>query len=369
MHMESVESVVIGGGVIGLAVARALALDGREVLLLEGERTFGTQISSRNSGVIHAGLYYPTGSLKARTCVEGNRSLYRYCAERHVAHRRCGKIVVAVTADQVPKLRQIQEQAASNCVDDLVWLSASEVAGRAPGITGVAGLWSPSTGIIDAHGLMLAYLGDFEAAGGLAVFEAPVVGGTVGTDGLTLEVGGRDPMRLAAGTVVNAAGLGAVDLARNLTGMPERYVPQQYFAKGNYFALEGRAPFETLIYPIPVEGGLGIHMTLDLDGRARFGPDVEWVAAPDYTVNPGRADKFYEAIRSYWPDLPDGSLLPDYAGVRPKIVGPGQPPADFAVSGPEVHGIPGLANLYGIESPGLTASLALAEEVLKRLAE
>ncbi len=372
--MERVDCVVIGAGVVGLACARALALAGREVLVLEAERAFGQGISSRNSEVIHAGLYYPPESLKARLCVRGRDQLYAYCAQRHVPHRRCGKLVVATAPAQLAELDTIAARAAAAGVTDLRRLDAAEARAREPRLACVAALHSPSTGIVDSHALMLALLGDAENAGATLVLETRVVRGEVHADGLVLETGGAMPMRLAARTVVNAAGLAAPWLAARITGRPAQSLPRSHFAKGSYFSLQGASPFSTLIYPVPEPGGLGVHLTLDLQGRARFGPDVEWLDETDelpgadrYRVDPARADAFYAEVRRYWPELPDDALQPDYAGIRPKISGPGEPAADFRIDGPREHGMGGLVDLFGIESPGLTACLAIADEVLERL--
>jgi len=361
---ERVDAVVIGAGVVGLAVARALALAGREVLVLEAADAIGTEISSRNSEVIHAGLYYPPGSIKARTCVAGRDMLYRYAAARHVPHRRCGKLIIAVDPAEREALARLAEQGRASGVADLRLLDAADVAALEPDLACTAGLLSPSSGIIDSHALMLALQGDAENAGALFAFRAPVLGGHAGDAGITLEVGGAQPFTLAARTVVNAAGLHAPGLARRIHGIRTGSIPQQYFAKGQYMTFAGRTPFAHLVYPVPVPGGLGIHLTLDLAGKARFGPDVEWVDAPDYEVDPGRIPAFEAAIRRYWPGLPGGALQPGYAGVRPKIAAPNAPAADFMIQGPAEHGLAGLINLFGIESPGLTASLALAQEVL-----
>ncbi|MBW8269476.1 NAD(P)/FAD-dependent oxidoreductase [Caldovatus aquaticus] len=364
--MESVECVVAGAGVVGLAVARALALAGREVLVLEAAEGIGTETSSRNSEVIHAGIYYAPGSLMARTCVAGKRMLYAYCAERGIPHRNCGKLIVATSEEEAGRLEAIRARAAANGVDDLRLTAAAEARAMEPALRCTAALLSPSTGIVDSHAFMLALQGDAEGAGAVFAFRAPVEGGRVGEDGIALRVGGTEPMALRCRLLVNCAGLHAPRLARALEGMPAAQVPREYFAKGNYFTLSGvRAPFSRLIYPVPVPGGLGTHLTLDLAGQARFGPDVEWVERLDYAVDPRRAESFYAAIRRWWPELPDGALQPGYAGIRPKIVPPGAPPQDFVVQGRAAHGVPGLVNLFGIESPGLTASLALAEHVLR----
>jgi L-2-hydroxyglutarate oxidase LhgO len=362
--MEQVDAVVIGAGVVGLAVARALALAGREVLVLEAAGAIGTETSSRNSEVIHAGIYYPPGTLKARLCVEGRRRLYAYCAERGIPARAIGKLLVAARDEQVPKLAALKETGERNGVDDLRWIEREEARELEPEVVCVRGLFSPSSGIIDSHAYMLSLQGDLEAAGGVIAFNAPVIRGAVSPSGHELEVGGADPMALRARLVVNAAGLRAPEIARALRGMPGEAVPPGYFAKGNYFALSGvRSPFRHLVYPMPEQAGLGIHATLDLSGQVRFGPDVEWVDTVEYSVDPARAERFYASIRSYWPGLPDGSLVPTYCGIRPKTVGPGEPASDFEIQGPARHGIAGLWHLFGIESPGLTASLAIADEL------
>ncbi len=360
---------MIGAGVVGLAVARALALAGREVVVLEAADAIGTGTSSRNSEVIHAGIYYPKGSLKARLCVAGRERLYPYCAARGVGHRRCGKLIVATDQAQIAGLRDLEAKARANGVADIRWLDGAEARALEPALECVAALLSPSTGIIDSHGLMLAYQGDAENAGAVVALESPVTGGEVTDGGILLEVGGAEPTTLRAREVVNSAGLSAQPVARALRGLDPVSVPPLHFAKGSYFALAGRAPFTHLIYPAPEQAGLGVHLTLDLAGQAKFGPDVEWVAAPGYDVDPARGEGFYAAVRTYWPGLPDGALAPAYAGVRPKIQARGEPAADFVIQGPAGHGVPGLVNLYGIESPGLTASLAIADMVLEALGE
>ncbi|MDT8333755.1 NAD(P)/FAD-dependent oxidoreductase [Roseomonas gilardii] len=361
--MESVDCVVVGAGVVGLAVARSLALTGRDVLLLEGAEAIGTGTSSRNSEVIHAGIYYPAGSLMARHCVAGRRMLYAFCAERGVPHARCGKLIVATSEDEATRLDGIRARAAANGVEDMRVLSRDEALALEPALSCHGALLSPSTGIIDSHAYMLALQGDAENAGAVLAFHSPVLAGRVTPDGIVLEVGGAEPMTLLCRSLVNAAGLGAPGLGRAIDGLPPDTVPREYYAKGNYFTLAGRSPFSRLIYPVPVPGGLGTHLTIDLGGQARFGPDVEWVDHIDYVVDPRRGDSFYEAIRRYWPALPDGALQPGYSGIRPKIVPKGAPGQDFVIQGPTVHGVPGLVNLYGIESPGLTASLSLAEAI------
>ncbi len=361
--METVDCVVIGAGVVGLACARSLAEAGREVVILEREASFGSGISARNSEVIHAGLYYPPGSLKARLCVEGRELLYAWCAERGVAHARCGKLVVAARAEQMDRLQQIAARAHANGVTDLRRLGRAEVAALEPALDVHAALLSPSTGIVDSHGLMLSLLGAAEARGAMLALGSPVLGGAADGDGIVLDVGGAAPDTLRARCVVNAAGLDAIALGHAIRGPAAARAPQAHFARGVYFSYTGKAPFSHLIYPIPEPGGLGVHLTLDLGGQAKFGPDVEWIDAPDYHVDPARAAGFYAAIRSWWPQLEDGRLQPGYAGVRPKIVGPGEADADFRIDGPATHGVPGLIHLYGIESPGLTAALAIGEQV------
>ena len=372
MSVDAIDAVVIGAGVVGLAVGRALAQRGLETVVLEKESGIGTGVSSRNSEVIHAGLYYPQGSLKARLCVEGRERLYAYCQSHGVAHRRCGKLVVATSPAQVPGLSHLAERARANGVDDLQMLSAVEAQALEPALRCDAALLSPSSGIIDSHGLMLALQGDLERAGGAVALRSPVLAVQCG-DGLhRLEIGGDEPMTLLARRVVNAGGLHAPAIAAAMQGLVAGSVPRARFSKGSYFALAGRAPFARLIYPMPQDAWLGVHLTLDLGGQARFGPDAEWldVGRPediDYRVEPARAAGFYDDVRRYWPALADGDLQPAYSGVRPKIHSPGEPAPDFCVQGAREHGVDGLVNLFGIESPGLTSSLALADEVLARL--
>jgi L-2-hydroxyglutarate oxidase LhgO len=363
-HMsESVECIVVGAGVVGLAVARALAERGLETIIVESESAIGTATSSRNSEVIHAGIYYPQGSLKARFCVEGRKRLYAYCAERGIEARRCGKLIVATTGEQVGTLAGIIEKARANGVDDLVMISRDEALGMEPALSCVAAVHSPSTGIVDSHGFMLGLQGDFEAAGGMIAFNAPLEHADCRADGITMAVGGEAPMELRAKVVVNSAGLHAQALARRFAGLPQDTVPPTYYCKGNYYSLAGRSPFSRLIYPVPEAAGLGVHLTIDLGGQTRFGPDVEWIDDLDYEVDPRRADHFYSEIRNYWPALPDGALMPGYSGIRPKIQAPHEPARDFVVHGPAEHGVAGLVNLYGIESPGLTSALAIADHV------
>jgi len=368
--MEQVDCVVIGAGVVGLAVARALALQGREVIILEAENAFGTITSARNSEVIHAGIYYPAGSVKAELCVRGKAMLYEYCASHHIAHQRCGKLIVATSAAQVATLEGIRAKAAANGVHDMQLLARDEARAMEPQLECQAALLSPSTGIIDSHGLMTALLGDAEQAGAMLAVQSPVLSGAVTPDGIRLEVGSDDgATTLLARTVVNSAGLTAPDLARRIDGIPPEHIPPQYYAKGCYFTLAGRAPFSRLIYPVPEAAGLGVHLTLDLGGQARFGPNVRWIDEIEYSVPPRDADSFYDEVRRYWPGLADGALQPGYAGIRPKISGPTEVAADFRIDGPRTHGVPGLVNLFGIESPGLTSSLAIAERVAVLLAD
>ena len=367
--MDEVQTLVIGAGVVGLAVARQLALKGQEVVLLESEDAFGTGTSSRNSEVIHAGIYYPAGSLKAQLCVQGRQWLYAYCQERSVAHQRCGKLIVATSPDQVAQLSAIQAKAKINGVtgqDELVLLSAQAAKNLEPQLQCEAALWSPATGIVDSHALMLSYLGDFENAGGLLALNSKLSAVQVIQEaGQTrFIVLTEDGTQLKARQVVNAAGLYAPDVARQFTGMNVSQFPQAHYAKGNYFSLTGKSPFSRLIYPVPEAAGLGVHLTLDLAGQAKFGPDVEWVSSPDMlTVDPKRGDAFYAEVRKYWPGLQEGALQAAYAGIRPKINGPHEAAADFCIMGAKAHGIEGLVHLLGIESPGLTSSLAIAHRV------
>jgi L-2-hydroxyglutarate oxidase LhgO len=361
--MDRVECVVVGAGVVGLAIARRLALSGREVVVLEAAEGIGTVTSSRNSEVIHAGIYYPAGSLMARMCVAGKRALYDYCRDHGIPHRNCGKLIVATSASEAEKLQSIKAHAEANGVLDLQTLSGEAARKMEPALKCDAALLSPSTGIVDSHAFMLALRGDAEAAGAACAFHAPLERARATGDGIELDVGGDAPMTLECRLLVNAAGLGATAVARGIDGMPIELIPPAYLAKGNYFSCSAQAPFSHLIYPVPEPGGLGVHLTLDLAGQARFGPDVEWVDAIDYAVDPARAERFYPAIRRYWPDLPDGALMPSYSGIRPKIVPPAVAKQDFMIQGPPDHGVGGLINLFGIESPGLTSSLAIADYV------
>ncbi|MGJ7506768.1 NAD(P)/FAD-dependent oxidoreductase [Variovorax sp. GT1P44] len=364
--MDEFDCAVIGAGVVGLAVARALALQGREVIVLEAEGAIGTGTSSRNSEVIHAGIYYPQGSLKARLCVEGKQMLYDYAAQRGFPHRRCGKLIVATSEAQVAQLDAIMAKARANGVDDLVLLTREQACAMEPQLECHAALHSPSTGIVDSHALMLSLQGDLENAGGMVALKSGVERAECMDGGIVLRA--QDGTALRCSAVVNAAGLAAPALARRFQGLPAEAVPSTYYAKGSYFTLAGRAPFSRLIYPVPEAAGLGVHLTLDLGGQAKFGPDVQWVASPDdLVVDPARGDGFYAEVRKYWPALPDGALIPGYAGIRPKISGPDEPSADFRIEGPATHDVPGLVNLFGIESPGLTSSLAIGRRVAELL--
>jgi L-2-hydroxyglutarate oxidase LhgO len=358
-----VQAVVIGAGAVGLACARALARAGKEVIILERNNDFGLETSARNSEVIHAGIYYPAGSLKAKMCVSGRKKLYAFCDEYGVEYSRCGKLIVATTKDQLNDLQKIKARALANGVDDLQLLSASEAIALEPHLHCEGALLSPSTGIINSRAYMLALLGDAEHHGASLALNSTVQRIESTPQGLLLTVlcDGVEESLLAE-TVLNAAGHQAIALAGSCKAMAADTLPTAYLAKGNYFSLAGRSPFSRLIYPVPEPGGLGVHLTLDLGQQARFGPDVEWVEAEDYSVNPQRADVFYGAIRKYWPDLADGALQPAYSGIRPKIVPRGSPDADFKIQGPDEHGVPGLVNLFGIESPGLTSSLTIAEQ-------
>ena len=366
---ESVECTVIGAGVVGLAIARALAQRGLDTVLIESESGIGTGTSSRNSEVIHAGIYYPKGSLKARFCVAGRWQLYRYCEERGIEAKNCGKLIVATDESQVPTLAGIIEKARANGVPDLALISRAEALAMEPNLHCVAAVRSPSTGVVDSHAFMLGLLGDFEAAGGMLAFESPLTGAACRADGITLMVAGAEPMEITSRIVVNSAGLHAQALARRFEGLPQDSVPPTYYCKGNYYSLTGKSPFSRLIYPVPEAAGLGVHLTIDLGGQTRFGPDVEWIDAIDYTVDPARSTLFYAEIRKYWPGLPDGALQPGYSGIRPKIQAPHEPARDFVIHGPETHGVGGLVNLYGIESPGLTSALAIADHVAELLKE
>lgn len=361
--------MVVGAGVVGLACARALAGSGRDVIVLEAESAFGTMTSARNSEVIHAGIYYPTGSLRAQACVRGKALLYDYCASHQVNHRRCGKLIVAQDDAEVAQLQVVEQRARANGVPDLQWLTREQALALEPQLRCTRALLSPSTGIIDSHGLMLALLGDAQAAGAMLALRSPALRMVATPNGIELEVGGDTATTLLAAAVVNSAGHGAPVLAAATSGLAREHVPPRYFAKGCYFTLSGRSPFSHLVYPAPGQSShLGVHLTLDLGGQAKFGPSFRWVDHLDHAVDDDEAEHFYDEVRRYWPGLRDGALQPGYAGVRPKIRGPGESVQDFRIDGPREHGVPGLVNLFGIESPGLTASLALAERVAGLLA-
>lgn len=366
-HSTDIDTIIIGAGVIGLAVAREMALAGHDVVVLERHSAIGTEISARNSEVIHAGIYYPQSSLKAELCVRGRALLYAYLESRKLPHRRCGKFIVATSEAERDELAAIAARARANGVSDVIDLTAAQAKAAEPALACVAALHSPSTGIMDAHAYMLSLQGEIGDHGGAIALNAPVTRIEIMPGGFIVHVGGEEPTRLTCRHLVNAAGLWAQALAARIDGLPAAHVPQAHFAKGNYFALAGRAPFSRLIYPVPERAGLGVHLTLDMGGQARFGPDVEWVSvendSPDYRVDPRRGDVFYAAIRRYWPALKDNALTPAYAGIRPKLQGSDQASGDFVIADAATHGVAGLVNLFGIESPGLTASLAIAQTV------
>lgn len=364
--MESVDCIVIGAGVVGLAVARAMARKGREVIILEKADAFGTETSSRNSEVIHAGVFYVHRSLKERLCIEGRDKMYAFCDAYGVAYTRTTKLIYAADESQIEGLKALQKHAGDGGVD-LAWLTAADARGMEPELKCAAALYSPLSGIVDSHGLMLALLGDAEAHGASIAYNSPVTGGRGTDDGVEIETGGPDAMRLKANTVINCAGLGAQALGRAIQGVRAGSVPPQHYAKGSYFYLSGKAPFTRLIYPLPGKASLGLHYTRDMAGQGRFGPDIEWVDTLDYQVDEAREGLFYEAIRQYWPGLPDGALRPGYAGIRPKIQGPGEHAKDFMIQMPDETGVNGFVALYGIESPGLTSSLAIADWVAERV--
>ena len=360
--------LVVGAGVVGLAVARAAAQKGHEVIVAERTGGIGNGVSSRNSEVIHAGMYYPTGSLRAYHCPRGRQMLYEFCASHGVPHKKCGKLIVATEDAELAKMEALLQQGIANGVENFTMIDAREARRREPELHCVAALHSPETGIVDTHQLMIALHGDLEDAGGAIAFETKIDRIALGRSGWTVHHSGGSTGELEVDAVINAASLGAQTLAKDTEGYPLERVPPLHLARGNYFSYAGRPVFSQLIYPAPRgDGGLGTHVTLDLAGRMRFGPDVEWIEAEDYTVNAARAGSFYGSIRRYWPHLPDDSLVPDYAGIRPKVTGPGQTAADFIIEGPAEHGLPGQVHLFGIESPGLTSSLSLAEDVLARL--
>jgi L-2-hydroxyglutarate oxidase LhgO len=359
--------LVIGAGVIGLAIARTAARAGHDVTVAEMTGGIGNGVSSRNSEVVHGGLYYPTNSLRAKHCVRGRRMLYAFCAAHGVPYRKCGKLIVATNATELAKVESIKKQGEINGVEGLEMIGGNAARALESELACVGALSSPESGIVDSHGFMRALWGELEECGGMIAFETPVEGMSYKSGRWRVQFGGSEPGAIAFDAVVNAAGLGAQALARRIENYPAEKVPRLVLAKGNYFSFAGRPVFKRLVYPTPVDGGLGVHVTLDLAGRMRFGPDVEWIAAESYSIDPRRADGFYERIRTYWPGLPDNSLVPDYCGIRPKLTGPGEPAADFMIAGPDAHGMPRLVNLFGIESPGLTSSLSIAEDVTKLL--
>ena len=362
------DAVVVGAGAVGLACAFALAGRGLNVGVLEAASAIGGGVSSRNSEVIHAGLYYPTASLKARLCVEGRRRLYAFLEAHHIAHQRCGKLIVATAPEEVEALDAVARQARANGVEGIDLISGRDAMALEPALWATAALWSRETGVFDSHGYMRALLGEIEDRGGVLALNTPFVGAEpLSENGFVVRAGGREPTTLTTARLVVAAGLSAQAVASAIQAFPPNLIPKAFYGKGSYFALQGRAPFERLIYPVPVPGALGVHYTRDLGGRARFGPDLEFVEAPDYQVDAARAAAVYAEVRRYWPALPDGALAPDQAGVRPKLHGPGQPQPDFRLDGPELHGLDGLVTLFGIESPGLTASLAIGEAVAELL--
>ncbi len=368
--MDVTDCIIAGGGVVGLAIARQLSRCGLETVIIERAEDIGTETSSRNSKVIHAGIYYPSGSLKAALCVQGRALLYDFAARHNVPFRRCGKLIAATSEGQEKDLENILARAAKAGVIDLVPLSAARVKAMEPEMACVSGLFSPSTGIVDSHQLMLALLGEAEAHGAILCRNTAVTAARVTPDGFvvdTEERGGVSGFRLGCRIFINAAGLWASDVARRIDGLAPAQVPETRFARGTYFGLPGRAAFSRLVYPVPEPGGLGVHLTLDMGGQMRFGPDVEWIDGIDYRLNPGRRSHFEAEIRKYWPGLPGNALAATYCGIRTKLSGPGEPAADFRIDGPGQHGIPGLVNLFGIESPGLTSSLAIAERVERLL--
>lgn len=376
MEQFEVECLVVGAGVVGLAVARALAMKGKEVWLLDRESQVGMQTSSRNSEVIHAGIYYPQGSLKAKLCVQGRHLLYDYCDRNAIPYRRCGKLIVAKDVSQLDDLKRIQQHAIANGVEDLEFLCQEEVLAMEPDLEVVGALFSPSTGIIDSHSYMQQLQADFERFGGQVVLNTELVAKEIDETGIIFELKGQNT-QLKASSCVNSAGLSAIQLFKNIVTFPQQYLPEAHFAKGSYFAYSAKTPFTHLIYPVPVSGGLGVHLTIDMAGAAKFGPDVEWLTESevpeggefDYVVDPNKSNDFVTAISQYWPNVDSKKLVTDYSGMRPKVSGPDEPAGDFIIQGVDEHGIDGLVNLFGIESPGLTSSLAIAEEVANRLCE
>jgi len=361
--MDRVDCIVIGAGVIGLATARAIAAQGREVIVLEAEADIGSHTSSRNSEVIHAGIYYPTGSLKALLCLQGKEMLYAYCREKEINHQRLGKLILATTPDEIDILQQYRARAIDNGLHDLTWVEADEVSRLEPEVECVGALLSPSTGIIDTHELMVCLQGDIEAAGGTVICRSPVSSIEASADGFVIQVDGDEEYTVATRLLVNAAGLWAPTVAASIRNLDQSLVPEAHFAKGHYYTLAGKAPFRRLVYPVAGKAGLGIHLTLDLAGQARFGPDVQWVDTIDYDFDDSRKADYVAAIRRYYPGLDESRLEAGYTGIRPKLCGPGEQPVDFKIQGPDEHGLHDLINLFGIESPGLTSSLAIADRV------
>jgi L-2-hydroxyglutarate oxidase LhgO len=365
--IEKIDTIIVGAGVVGLAIAREMALAGNEVIVLEAKNAIGTEISARNSEVIHAGIYYPAGTLKAKLCRPGRNAIYEYCETHAIAHHRVGKLIVATSLNELKYLHKIQGNAEANGVEDLQLLNSNEARAMEPALECAGALFSPSTGIIDSHSYMLALQGDAETLGAVIALSSPMEGGTLSDKGITIHIGGAEPLSLKCRHFINAAGLKAQAVASKIEGFPVEHIPPLYYAKGNYFTLSGKSPFQKMIYPVPVKAGLGIHSTIDLAGQTKFGPDVQWIDSPNYTVDISRTDDFYRAIRRYWPELSDNLLQPGYVGVRPKLVPQGAPPGDWDIKGPELHGIKGIINLFGIESPGLTSSLAIAKYVSELL--
>ena len=365
--IEEVETIIVGAGVVGLAIAREIAQAGNEVIVLEAENAIGTGISSRNSEVIHAGIYYTPGSLKAKLCRPGRDEIYEYCETHAIEYHRVGKLIVATSEDELKVLKKIQSNAEANGVEDLQLLDRNQSSAMEPALECAGAIFSPSTGIIDSHSYMLALQGDAETSGAVIALSSPVEKTTLSDNWITIHIGGADPLSLKCRNFINAAGLNAQTVASNIEGFPVEHIPPLYYAKGNYFTLSGKSPFQKMIYPVPAKAGLGVHSTIDLAGQTKFGPDVQWIDSPNYTVDIGRTNDFYVAIRRYWPELSDNSLQPGYVGIRPKLVPKGVPIGDWGIKGPEHHGIKGIVNLFGIESPGLTSSLAIAKYVSKLL--
>ena len=367
--IDQVNTIIVGAGVVGLSIAREMALAGNDVIVLEEKHAIGTGVSSRNSEVIHAGIYYPAGSLKAQLCRPGRDAIYTYCETRGIAHKRVGKLIVATNENELKDLYRIKLNAEKNQVKDLKLLDSHQASTIEPALKCSGALLSPSTGIIDSHSYMLALQGDAESLGAVVALSSPFDSGTLTDDCITIRIGGADPLSIKCRHFINAAGLKAQSVAFNLEGFPVKHIPPLFYAKGNYFTLSGKSPFQKLIYPVPSHAGLGIHSTIDLAGQTKFGPDVQWLENPDYTVESNRADNFYVAIRRYWPKLPNNSLQPGYSGIRPKLVAKDSPQGDWKIEGPEHHGIDGIVNLFGIESPGLTSSLSIAKYVSELLIE